>query len=48
MNRKKKLSQIHQKRLKAAKGKIGGKKKDPYIAKAEREKLENLEKPENP
>ncbi|WP_158966685.1 DUF2986 domain-containing protein [Paraglaciecola sp. L3A3] len=39
MNRKKKLTQIHKKRLKAAKAKGNPKKKDPYISKAERAKL---------
>jgi hypothetical protein len=40
MNRKKKLSQIHQKRVKAAKAKGQDKKKSTYISKAERAKLE--------
>uniref|UniRef100_UPI0030F3F36C DUF2986 domain-containing protein n=1 Tax=Paraglaciecola sp. TaxID=1920173 RepID=UPI0030F3F36C len=40
MNKKKKLSQIHQKRIKAAKAKGSGKKKSTYISKAERAKLE--------
>jgi hypothetical protein len=48
MNRKKKLNQIHKKRLKAANEKIGGKKKPIYISKAEREKLEELETTETP
>lgn len=39
MNKKKKLSQIHQKRIKAAKAKGSGKKKSTYISKAERAKL---------
>jgi hypothetical protein len=43
MNKKKKLTQIHQKRLKAAKAKLGPKKKGSYISKAERAKLENSE-----
>lgn len=44
MNRKKKLNQIFQKRLKAAKAKSATKKKPPYISKAERAKLEELAK----
>lgn len=40
MNKKKKLTQIHQKRIKAAKAKGSGNKKAPYISKAERAKLE--------
>jgi hypothetical protein len=48
MNRKKKLKQIYKKRVKAANEKIGGKKKQPYISKAEREKLENLQTEEAP
>ena len=43
MNKKKKLNQIHTKRVKAAKAKGSGKKKDPYISKAERARLEELE-----
>lgn len=43
MNRKKKLKQIYKQRVKAAKEKISGKKKQPYISKAEREKLESIE-----
>lgn len=48
MNKKKKLTQIHQKRLKAAKAKMGPKKKGSYISKAERAKLENAETVEDP
>jgi hypothetical protein len=48
MNKKKKLTQIHQKRLKAAKAKLGPKKKGSYISKAERAKLENPETLDNP
>ena len=40
MNKKKKLNQIHQKRLKAAKAKLGSKKKTLYVSKAERAKLQ--------
>ncbi|MDN4504005.1 DUF2986 domain-containing protein [Alteromonadaceae bacterium BrNp21-10] len=40
MNRKKKLNQILQKRLKAAKAKGAGNKKDKYVSKAERARLE--------
>ncbi|MBC3766366.1 DUF2986 domain-containing protein [Neptunicella marina] len=40
MNRKKKINQILQKRLKKAKG--PSKKKTPYICKAERERLAAL------
>ncbi|WJG11104.1 DUF2986 domain-containing protein [Aliiglaciecola sp. LCG003] len=40
MNRKKKLYQIHQKRLKAAKAKGNAKNKVGYISKAERAKIE--------
>lgn len=40
MNRKKKLTQIHKKRLKAAKAKGNPKKKNPYVSKADRAKLE--------
>lgn len=47
MNRKKKLSQIHQKRVKAAKAKGSTKKKSPYISKAERAKLDVLAESEN-
>jgi hypothetical protein len=43
MNKKKKLNQIHQKRLKAASAKLSSKKKTPYISKAERAKLAELE-----
>jgi hypothetical protein len=39
MNKKKKINQIHQKRLKAAKAKGNVKKKGSYISKAERAKL---------
>jgi hypothetical protein len=48
MNKQKKLKQIHQKRLKTAKAKRNPTKKVPYISKAERQKLENEETPENP
>jgi hypothetical protein len=40
MNRKKKLTQIHKKRVKAVAAKRSGKKKSPYISKAERAKLD--------
>jgi hypothetical protein len=40
MNKTKKLSQIHQKRIKAAKAKGSGKKKGTYVSKAKRAKLE--------
>ncbi|MEP7704883.1 DUF2986 domain-containing protein [Paraglaciecola sp. 25GB23A] len=40
MNKKKKINQIHQKRLKAAKAKGNVKKKGTYISKADRAKLE--------
>ena len=43
MNKQKKLKQIHQKRLKAAKAKRNPNKKAPYISKAERQKLEEAE-----
>ena len=46
MNKKKKLNQIHLKRLKAASAKLGSKKKSSYISKADRAKLENLENTE--
>lgn len=46
MNRKKKLTQIHKKRLKAAKAKGGVKKKSTYVSKADRAKLENAENAE--
>ena len=50
MNKKKKLSQIHQKRIKAAKAKGSGKKKSDYVSKADRamqeEALESSESPE--
>lgn len=39
MNRKKKLNETFQKKLKKAKSKLSPKKKDPYISKAERAKL---------
>jgi len=39
VNKKKKLNQIHQKRLKAAKAKLGSKKKTTYVSKAERARL---------
>lgn len=50
MNKQKKLKQIHEKRLKAAKAKRNPSKKAPYISKAEREKekLENMEQLETP
>ena len=51
MNKQKKLKQIHEKRLKAAKAKRNPNKKAPYISKAERgklEKLENIEQLETP
>jgi len=48
MNRKKKLKQIYKQRVKAANEKLSGKKKPPYISKAEREKLENEQNLENP
>jgi hypothetical protein len=48
MNKQKKLKQIHQKRLKTAKAKRNPSKKEPYISKAERQKLENEALPENP
>jgi hypothetical protein len=48
MNKKKKLNQIHQKRLKAASAKLGSKKKSGYISKADRAKLENIETLEAP
>jgi hypothetical protein len=48
MNKQKKLKQIHEKRLKTAKAKRNPNKKAPYISKAEREKLENLEQLETP
>ncbi|MFT4994971.1 MAG: hypothetical protein ACI965_002013, partial [Paraglaciecola sp.] len=47
-NKKKKLNQIHQKRLKAASAKLGSKKKSGYISKADRAKLENIETLEAP
>lgn len=47
MNKKKKLNQIHQKRLKAANAKLSSKKKTPYISKAERAKLEDIAKLED-
>ena len=47
MNKKKKLSQIHQKRIKAAKAKGSGKKKGTYISIAERAKLEKLSESED-
>lgn len=40
MNRKKKLTQIHKKRVKAVAAKNSGKKKSGYVSKAERAKLE--------
>ena len=40
MNRKKKLTQIHKKRVKAVAAKNSGKKKSAYVSKAERAKLE--------
>jgi hypothetical protein len=43
MNKQKKLKQIHQKRLKAANVKLSSKKKTPYISKAERAKLEEIQ-----
>jgi hypothetical protein len=43
MNKQKKLKQIHQKRLKAAHAKVDSKKKAPYISKAERAKLEEIQ-----
>lgn len=43
LNRKKKLTQIHKKRLKAAKAKGQAKKQSTYVSKAERAKLEALE-----
>tara|TARA_R110000868_G_scaffold406562_1_gene687112 strand:+ start:2020 stop:2190 length:171 start_codon:yes stop_codon:yes gene_type:complete len=43
MNKKKKLSQIHQKRIKAAKAKGSGKKKSDYVSKADRAKLEEAD-----
>jgi hypothetical protein len=46
MNKKKKLNQIHQKRLKAASAKLSSKKKSSYISKAERAKLEQAVEPE--
>mgnify|MGYP003922037995 CR=1 FL=1 len=48
MNKQKKLKQIHEKRLKAAKAKRNPNKKAPYISKADREKLENIEQLETP
>ena len=45
MNKQKKLKQIHQKRLKAANAKVDSKKKKPYISKAERAKLEQIQEP---
>lgn len=47
MNKQKKLKQIHEKRLKAAKAKRNPNKKAPYVSKAERQKLENIELLEN-
>ena len=46
MNRKKKLTQIHQKRLKAAKAKGTNPKKSSYVSKAERARLAALEEVE--
>lgn len=46
MNRKKKLTQIHQKRLKAAKAKGASPKKSTYVSKAERARLAALANPE--
>ncbi|WP_166425542.1 DUF2986 domain-containing protein [Paraglaciecola sp. 20A4] len=40
MNRKKKLTQIHKKRIKAVAAKNSGKKKSSYVSKAERAKQE--------
>jgi len=48
MNKKKKLSQIHQKRVKAAKAKGSGKKKSDYVSKAERAKLEEAAEASEP
>ncbi|MGO4891148.1 DUF2986 domain-containing protein [Flavobacterium sp. W21_SRS_FM6] len=42
MNRKKKLTQIHKQRIKAAKAKNNPAKKSAYISKAERAKLAAL------
>ena len=43
MNKQKKLKQIHQKRLKAAHAKVDSKKKAPYVSKADRAKLDEIE-----
>jgi hypothetical protein len=47
MNRKKKLTQIHKKRIKAAKAKGNAPKKSSYISKADRAKLEAMAETEN-
>lgn len=47
MNRKKKLSQIHKQRIKAAKAKGNSPKKSTYISKAERAKLAILAESED-
>ncbi|GAC34588.1 DUF2986 domain-containing protein [Paraglaciecola polaris] len=47
MNRKKKLTQIHKKRIKAVAAKSSGKKKSGYVSKAERAKLEQVAESEN-
>jgi len=43
MNRKKKLNQIFNKRLKKAKAKLNPNQKDRYVSKAEREALESAD-----
>lgn len=48
MNRKKKLTQIHKKRVKAVAAKNSGKKKSGYVSKAERAKLEAAAQAEEP
>ena len=45
MNRRKKINQILKKRAKQANSKVSGKKKPPYISKAQRVKLEELSHP---